>query len=69
MKLYIEFDNHEEVFQLPKGISKANIEQSFRNEFSTNNLFLEIIENGTSYFINKHKIVKLCVEDDENENN
>lgn len=64
MKLYISFDDSQMTFRLPKGISKENIEQSFRNELSTSSLFLEIVENGKSYFINKNKITMLYVEEE-----
>lgn len=64
MKLCISFDDSQMTFHLPKGISKENIEQSFRNELSTSSLFLEIVENGKSYFINKNKITMLYVEEE-----
>lgn len=53
------------MFDLPKGVSKANLEQAVKNDINNQSTFLEIISNGTTYFINKHNIIE-CWIDEEN---
>lgn len=67
MKLYIVTINGDLVFDLPKGVSKANLEQALKNDINNQNMFLEIISNGVTYFINKHTIVECWIDGDENE--
>lgn len=65
MKLYISTINGDLMFDLPKGVSKANLEQAIKNDINNQNMFLEIISNGISYLINKRNIIK-CWIDEEN---
>ena len=67
MKLYIVTVNSDLVFDLPKGVSKANLEQAVKNDINNQSMFLEIIDNGTTYFINKHTIVECWIEGDESD--
>lgn len=65
MKLYISTIKGDLMFDLPKGVSKANLEQAVKNDINNQSMFLEIISNGISYLINKHNIIK-CWIDEEN---
>ena len=65
MKLYVDTIKDLLVFDLPKGVSKANLEQAVKNDINNQSTFLEIIDNGTTYFINKHNIIE-CWIDEEN---
>lgn len=65
MKLYISTVKGDLMFDLPKGVSKANLEQAIKNDINNQNMFLEIISNGISYFINKRNIIE-CWIDEEN---
>lgn len=67
MKLYIITVNGDLAFDLPKGVSKANLEQAVKNDINNQSMFLEIISDGTSYFVNKHTIVECWIDGDENE--
>ena len=67
MKLYIVTINGDLVFDLAKGVSKANLEQALKNGINNQSMFLEIISDGTSYFVNKHTIVECWIDGDENE--
>ena len=67
MKLYIVTINGDLVFDLPKGVSKANLEQAIKNDINNQSMFLEIISNGMSYFINKHNIIECWVDGDESD--
>lgn len=67
MKLYISTIKGDLMFDLPKGVSKANLEQALKNDINNQSMFLEIISDGTSYFVNKHTIVECWIDGDENE--
>lgn len=67
MKLYIITVNGDLAFDLPKGVSKANLEQAVKNNINDQNMFLEIISNGISYFINKRNIIECWIDDDESD--
>lgn len=67
MKLCIVAINGDLVFDLPKGVSKANLEQAVKNDINNQSMFLEIIDNGTTYFINKHNIIECWIEGDESD--
>lgn len=67
MKLYIVTVNGDLVFDLPKGVSKANLEQAVKNDINNQSMFLEIISNGVTYFINKHTIVECWIDGDESD--
>lgn len=67
MKLYIVTVNGDLVFDLPKGVSKANLEQAVKNDINNQSMFLEIIDNGTTYFINKHNIIECWIDGDESD--
>lgn len=65
MKLYVDTIKDLLVFDLPKGVSKVNLEQAIKNDINNQSMFLEIISNGISYLINKRNIIK-CWIDEEN---
>lgn len=67
MKLYIITVNGDLAFDLPKGVSKANLEQAVKNDINNQSMFLEIIDNGTTYFINKHNIIECWIDGDESD--
>ena len=67
MKLYISTIKGDLMFDLPKDVSKANLEQALKNDINNQSMFLEIISDGTSYFVNKHTIVECWIDGDENE--
>lgn len=67
MKLYISTIKSDLMFDLPKDVSKANLEQALKNDINNQSMFLEIISDGTSYFVNKHTIVECWIDGDENE--
>ncbi len=67
MKLYISTIKADLMFDLPKDVSKANLEQALKNDINNQSMFLEIISDGTSYFVNKHTIVECWIDGDENE--
>lgn len=67
MKLYIVTVNGDLVFDLPKGVSKANLEQAVKNDINNQSTFLEIIDNGITYFINKHNIIECWIDGDESD--
>ena len=67
MKLYIVTINGDLVFDLPKGVSKSNLEQAVKNDINNQSMFLEIIDNGTTYFINKHNIIECWIDGNESD--
>ena len=67
MKLYIVTINGDLFFNLPKDVSKANLEQAVKNDINNQSMFLEIIDNGTTYFINKHNIIECWIDGDESD--
>lgn len=67
MKLYISTIKGDLMFDLPKGVSKANLEQAIKNDINNQNMFLEIISNGISYLINKRNIIECWIDDDESD--
>lgn len=67
MKLYIVTINGDLFFNLPKGVSKANLEQAIKNDINNQSMFLEIIDNGTTYFINKHNIIECWIDGNESD--
>ena len=67
MKLYIITVNGDLAFDLPKGVSKANLEQAVKNDINDQNMFLEIISNGVTYFINKHNIIECWIDSNESD--
>lgn len=67
MKLYIITVNGDLAFDLPKGVSKANLEQAVKNDINDQNMFLEIISNGISYFINKRNIIECWIDGNESD--
>ena len=67
MKLYISTVKGDLMFDLPKGVSKANLEQAIKNDINNQSMFLEIISNGVTYFINKHTIVECWIDGDESD--
>lgn len=67
MKLYILTVKDELMFDLPKGVSKANLEQAVKNDINNQSMFLEIIDNGTIYFINKHNIIECWIDGNESD--
>ena len=67
MKLYISTIKGDLMFDLPKGVSKANLEQAVKNDINDQNMFLEIISNGISYFINKRNIIECWIDGNESD--
>lgn len=67
MKLYINTTKDLLTFDLPKGVSKANLEQAVKNDINNQSMFLEIIDNGTPYFINKHNIIECWIDGNESD--
>lgn len=67
MKLYVDTIKDLLVFDLPKGVSKANLEQAIKNDINNQSMFLEIISNGTTYFINKHNIIECWIDGNESD--
>ena len=67
MKLYVDTIKDLLVFDLPKDVSKANLEQAIKNDINNQSMFLEIISNGTTYFINKHNIIECWIDGDESD--
>ena len=67
MKLYISTIKGDLMFDLPKGVSKANLEQAIKNDINNQNMFLEIISNGISYLINKRNIIECWIDGDESD--
>lgn len=67
MKLYVDTIKDLLVFDLPKDVSKANLEQAVKNDINNQSMFLEIISNGTTYFINKHNIIECWIDGDESD--
>ena len=67
MKLYVDTIKDLLVFDLPKGVSKANLEQAVKNDINNQSTFLEIISNGVTYFINKHNIIECWIDGDESD--
>lgn len=66
MKLYIATEHGYIVNNLPEHVSKELMLEKLRLELSNNNVtFIELIENGESVFINKNKIVKISIEENE----
>ena len=65
MKLYVDTIKDLLVFDLPKGVSKANLEQAVKNDINNQNTFLEIIDKGNNIIINKSNIIR-CWIDEEN---
>lgn len=65
MKLYVDTIKDLLVFDLPKDVSKANLEQVVRNDLCNQNTFLEIIDKGNNIIINKSNIIR-CWIDEEN---
>ena len=55
------------MFDLPKGVSKANLEQAIKNDINNQSMFLEIISNGVTYFINKHNIIECWIDGNESD--
>ena len=67
MKLYVDTIKDLLVFDLPKDVSKANLEQAVKNDINNQSMFLEIIDNGTTYFINKHNIIECWIDGNESD--
>ena len=67
MKLYISTVKDELMFDLPKGVSKANLEQAVKNDINNQSSFLEVIQDGKTIFINKSNIVKCWIDGDESD--
>lgn len=65
VKLYVDTIKDLLVFDLPKDVSKANLEQAVRNDLCNQNTFLEIIDKGNNIIINKSNIIR-CWIDEEN---
>lgn len=65
MKLYISTVKGDLIFDLPKGVSKANLEQAVKNDINNQSSFLEVIQDGKTIFINKSNIIR-CWIDEEN---
>ena len=67
MKLYIVTVNGDLVFDLLKGVSKANLEQAVKNDINNQSSFLEVIQDGKTIFINKSNIVKCWIDGNESD--
>ena len=67
VKLYVDTIKDLLVFDLPKDVSKANLEQAIKNDINNQSMFLEIISNGVTYFINKHNIIKCWIDGNESD--
>lgn len=67
MKLYISTVKGDLMFDLPKGVSKANLEQAVKNDINNQSMFLEVIQDGKTIFINKSNIVKCWIDGDESD--
>lgn len=67
MKLYVDTIKDLLVFDLPKDVSKANLEQAIKNDINNQSMFLEIISNGVTYFINKHNIIECWIDGNESD--
>ena len=67
MKLYISTIKGDLMFDLPKGVSKANLEQAVKNDINNQSSFLEVIQDGKTIFINKSNIVKCWIDGDESD--
>lgn len=65
VKLYISTIKGDLMFDLPKGVSKANLEQAVKNDINNQSSFLEVIQDGKTIFINKSNIIR-CWIDEEN---
>lgn len=66
MKLHVETDNDYVIYKLPKHVSKELMIEKLKAELSNSNIvFMELIDNGKSVFINKNKIVKIYIEENE----
>ena len=65
MKLYISTVKGDLIFDLLKGVSKANLEQAVKNDINNQSSFLEVIQDGKTIFINKSNIIR-CWIDEEN---